>query len=174
MSLESTSRSSHASELENTIKMDLARTDVASGLFCDERRATIISRSNPLFNVLFAYAHMDPRIGYVQGMNLITAFFLNSTGMMEHESFLLLIHLMRSTQINHRRTFSRGFPQMMNELEAIIALMKSRDNELYNYIIEHSEGLDETFFYGIFTSMLLTLCIYEVDMHSCEDYLKQE
>ena len=63
---------------------------------------------------------------------------------------------------------------MMNELEAIIALLKSRDNELYNYVIEHSEGLDETFFYGIFTSMLLTLCIYEVDVHSCEDYLKQE
>ena len=63
-------------ELERMIRLDLARTDVRNGVFNDEK--TVSSRQNPLFNILFAYAHMDPRIGYVQGLNLLSAFFLNS------------------------------------------------------------------------------------------------
>ena len=36
MSLDTTRESQNASSLENAIRLDLARTDVRSGLYCDE------------------------------------------------------------------------------------------------------------------------------------------
>lgn len=48
-------------------------------MFSDTRKKTIKERRNPLFNVLFAYAHYDTEIEYCQGLNLIVSFLLKTT-----------------------------------------------------------------------------------------------
>ena len=80
---------------------------------------------------------------------------------------------MRSSTLNHRKTFSRGFPQMHSEIEDLIKSIEKQDKQLFDYIIDNSEGLGDVFFFGVFTSMLLTFCIYEVDVQSCEDFCEK-
>ena len=79
-----------------------------------------------LFRILRAFAMYRPDIGYVQGMNLIGAFFLNCLRTQEHDAFIMMIYVMRSSQINHRKTFAQNFPQMHDELKVLINALKSR------------------------------------------------
>jgi hypothetical protein len=54
------------------IKMDLDRTDPGNKVFMRE----IANGSNPLFNVLVAYANFDQHVNYCQGMNFVAAWLL--------------------------------------------------------------------------------------------------
>ena len=119
-----------------------------------------------------AYAALDPKVGYVQGLNLMAAFFLNTYQNNEKDSFLMFVWLMRG-KLKHRRTFSTGFPQMREQMTLLIDEIKSRDAALYQHIIRESQGLDDVFFYGCFTSILLTYCIYEVDVDSTKNWCEE-
>ena len=52
-------------------------------------------------------------------------------------------------------------------------MLKNRQPDVYQHAIDCSEGLEEVLFYGTFTSMLLTFCIYEVDCDTAEEYLQE-
>ena len=42
----------------------------------EDFKASVHSGQNPLYNVLNAYAHLDPEIGYCQGMNIVVSWIL--------------------------------------------------------------------------------------------------
>lgn len=65
-------------KVSNMVKVDLPRTDIGNQNYNNNEKDFITQRKNPLFNVLMAYAAFDPKIGYVQGLNLMAAFFLNN------------------------------------------------------------------------------------------------
>ena len=54
------------------LKKDLERTDLSNMDFKNNYK----TGSNPLYNVLNAYAHYDPEVGYCQGMNIIVSWLL--------------------------------------------------------------------------------------------------
>lgn len=58
---------------------------------------------NPLFNVLNAYANLDPEIGYSQGMNIVAAWilkfmrYIDENGNIVYDelnAFFVLVHIM--------------------------------------------------------------------------------
>lgn len=57
------------------IELDLERTDLGNEAFM----INFQTGKNPLFNVLSAYGHYDPEVGYCQGMNIISAWILKYT-----------------------------------------------------------------------------------------------
>ena len=61
-------------EIDYNIKKDLARSDPGNIHWKNKE-----VESNPLFNVLNAYASYDPDIGYCQGMNVVVSWILKFT-----------------------------------------------------------------------------------------------
>ncbi len=57
---------------ESLISRDIERTDLRNAKFKIDYK----TGGNALYNVLYAYAHFDPGIGYCQGMNVIASWLL--------------------------------------------------------------------------------------------------
>ena len=59
----------------NCIKIDVPRAEPGkkSEIFT---RPMVIGGSNPLFNILVAYANFDQEVGYCQGLNIMGVFIL--------------------------------------------------------------------------------------------------
>lgn len=93
--------------------------------------------------------------------------------MRELDAFKMLSWVMRSECLNHRRTFSRGFPQLQEQMETLVQMIRLREPHIYQHTIDNSEGLEETMFFGTFTSLLLTFSIYEVDEDTCEEHMRE-
>ena len=83
-------------------RADLGNADFAKSIHFGE---------NSLYNVLNAYAHIDPEIGYCQGMNIVASWILkfmryfdpetNELKYDEINSFYLLCYIMRELQYRH-------------------------------------------------------------------------
>lgn len=71
-------------EIVETIKLDLSRTFPDNIFF-----KTMAKHQMMLFNVLAAYAHHNPKVGYCQGLNYIAGLLLLATKN-EETSFWLL------------------------------------------------------------------------------------
>mmetsp|Transcript_39641 Transcript_39641/g.60697 ORF Transcript_39641/g.60697 Transcript_39641/m.60697 type:complete len:212 (+) Transcript_39641:2519-3154(+) len=65
-------RVQNTDSIEHLLKKDLERTDLSNKDF----KINYKTGKNPLYNVLNAYAHFDPEVGYCQGMNIITSWLL--------------------------------------------------------------------------------------------------
>ena len=58
--------------MRDDIDLDLERTDLGNKAFMIDLK----TGNNPLYNVLSAYGHFDPEVGYCQGMNIVAAWIL--------------------------------------------------------------------------------------------------
>jgi len=65
-------RGQFTKEIDEMLVKDVARSDPKNHDFAMETQ----HGHNPLYNVLNAYAHYDPEVGYCQGMNVLFAWLL--------------------------------------------------------------------------------------------------
>ena len=75
--------------MDQLIKIDLERTVID----CKEFQLCPTTGKNRLYNILRAYASLDPVVGYMQGMNFITAMLLMNVNE-EEDAFHCLTYLM--------------------------------------------------------------------------------
>jgi hypothetical protein len=75
--------------LIDSIKRDLGRTDPGNKVFLRDCSLG----SNPLYNVLIAYANFDPYVNYCQGMNLVAAWLLRHLDYHESDAFFFLVYI---------------------------------------------------------------------------------
>ena len=67
-------RDQRSDNITNILLNDIVRC----GERCQDVSIDIESKENILFNILNAYAHYDPDVGYCQGMNCLVFFIIQS------------------------------------------------------------------------------------------------
>ena len=83
-------KSQYNEAYERQIKKDLERTCAGNELF----KKPHLDGSNPLYNVVNAYAHYDIEIGYCQGICFIAALLLHYLKE-EQDAFFCLVHVLK-------------------------------------------------------------------------------
>ena len=104
----------------------------------------IIGGSNPLFNILVAYANFDREAGYGQGLNFVAAFILLNTKVINPEgsqfghlrktgdtdeeefdevtAFFILVYVMHS--LGHRRSLDRKMTLVFEHMATLEMVLK--------------------------------------------------
>jgi hypothetical protein len=80
---------------------------------------------NPLFNVLNAYANLDPEIGYSQGMNIVASWILKFMRYIENgevkydevNTFFVLVHIMQ--ELEYKNIYDKHLSKTVAHLEII-------------------------------------------------------
>lgn len=75
--------------VETQIRADLNRTVIGNTEFMLDPT----SGKNRLYNILKAYAHLDPEVGYMQGMSFIAAMILLNVRY-EEDAFWCLVYIL--------------------------------------------------------------------------------
>ncbi len=104
--------------------------------------------------MLKAYACYDNEIGYVQGMNYLTAMLLLYIED-ETKAFWCLVYLLHRK--NWRQIYSHNTPKLHNLLELVTTRLEREDPEL----LEHLEACDLSMV-AAFSPLFITLYIYKV------------
>eukprot|EP00298_Acanthocystis_sp_HF-20_P011761 c19560_g1_i1.p1 GENE.c19560_g1_i1~~c19560_g1_i1.p1 ORF type:complete len:417 (-),score=137.36 c19560_g1_i1:91-1341(-) len=109
---------------ETQIKKDLARTFPSHEFFSQidpitNKRSQNIEAQNKLFEILHAYAVLDPDVGYCQGMNFIAAIPLFYQPM--NDAFHTFLFLM--FQMEYREYFLPGFPKLHSSVNILLKLI---------------------------------------------------
>ena len=86
-----------------------------------------------LFNILIAYANLDTEVGYVQGMNYVSAMLLMHI-QDEEKVFWCLTHLLHRQ--NYRSIYMEEMPKLMDLIEIIEKKMKKEYAHIYKHLYE--------------------------------------
>eukprot|EP00742_Colponemidia_sp_Colp-10_P005023 GILJ01005368.1.p1 GENE.GILJ01005368.1~~GILJ01005368.1.p1 ORF type:complete len:388 (+),score=28.74 GILJ01005368.1:122-1165(+) len=140
---------SYDKDCSHQIGLDLGRTFPNVPFFKDPESPgqTMLGR------VLLAYSRYDPRVGYVQGMNFLTAFLLWHAS--EEDAFWLLVALMESFRL--RSIFLPGFPGLALQCAHLSKLIQTHLPHLYRHMtnVECDIQMFATdWFFTLFTSMV--------------------
>jgi len=111
--------------LQNQIKKDVERTFQTNAYFRDREVQRALGR------LLLAYAHYEPQIGYVQGMNFIAAALLYHAG--EVVGFWLFISLIDA--LNMKEIFRQGLPGVCMHDQALASLGKKTLPEIFSHFV---------------------------------------
>lgn len=111
--------------LQNQIKKDVERTFQTNAYFRDREVQRALGR------LLLAYAHYEPQIGYVQGMNFIAAALLYHAG--EVVGFWLFISLIEA--LNMKEIFRQGLPGVHFHDEELSSLGKKTLPEIFSHFV---------------------------------------
>jgi hypothetical protein len=87
-----------------------------------------------LYRILTAYSHLDPAVGYTQGMNFLAALLL-LCGVREEAAFFAFASLLLRT--NMRQFYMHGLPLCLTAHEALAELLRRRKPRL----AAHLDGL---------------------------------
>lgn len=113
------------------IENDLQRTQIGNPQFKIDYK----SGDNLLFNILNAYAMYDPEIGYVQGMNFITAFIIQHVKE-EEDQFYFLIHIMEV--LNWRSCYDDGMTNLHKLVDVMDERIKDALPEVYKHVMKQT------------------------------------
>ena len=114
---------SHESASEKMIRGDISRTFPEEAMFKDDsgskpmiqRQFNNIKLAEMLFNVMKAYAVMDPEVGYCQGSAFIVGMLL--LNMPEEDAFCVFVKLMsRATGYSLREMYKPGMGELPGTL----------------------------------------------------------
>jgi hypothetical protein len=130
------------------IEKDLPRTFPE----IEEFKIDISTGKNRLYNVLKAYAHYDPKVGYCQGMNYVVAMLLKYIED-EELAFNLFTHLMKGA--NWRELYLEPMNRLHDLLNLLGKELKRYLPNTYAHLL--SLGME---FNGLFSHIFLTAFIY--------------
>ena len=105
--------------------------------------------NNPLFNVLSAYGHYDPEVGYCQGMNIISAWILkytqdkteskpNKYGLdtnldyNECDAFFILLYI--CTEKHWRDIYKPGMDKIIQHLTLLSEVLSTGFTKVYKHL----------------------------------------
>lgn len=115
-------RLNHDSEIADAIRIDLPRTFPNNIFF-----GTV---QHQLFNILIAFSHYDPRVGYCQGLNYIAGLLL-LVCKDEEVTFWLLKHLLQEvTPDYHIKTMSG----LIKDIGVMAQLIKTHIPDVYDHV----------------------------------------
>ena len=130
------------------IKKDLSRTFPE----VEEFKIDTSSGKNRLYNVLKAYAHYDPEVGYCQGMNYVVAMLIKYIKS-EEAAFNVLIDLMKRG--NWRELYLQSMSRLHDLLNLLGEELRCHLPNTYNHLL--NLGIE---FNGLFSHIFLTAFIY--------------
>lgn len=117
-----------------------------SGGCCQDFGINPETGENILFNILNAYAHYDPDVGYCQGMNCLVFFILQSMQKLEFENmhekyneldcFFILVHIMK--KLGWSEVYEVGFKKLISLLLLLNQIMYT---EKYSEIWSHIKNV---------------------------------
>lgn len=113
---------------EDAILKDIHRTYPQSEMFATNGGPG----QQALFRILKAYALMDLKVGYVQGMAFITGFFMMQMG--EEESFWMLVQLCNNKKFGLKDVIRDGLPKLKLIMYSLDQLLLLRDPELHQHL----------------------------------------
>jgi len=121
---------SQESESEKMIRGDISRTFPEEAMFKDD------SGTEMLFNVMKAYAVMDPEVGYCQGSAFIVGMLL--LNMPEEDAFCVFVKLMsRATGYSLREMYKPGMGELPVLLYQLDMLINEHCPELHTHFKAH-------------------------------------
>lgn len=150
---------------EYDLEKDTGRSDLGNN---DWKDLDCKSGKNPLFNVLTAYSHFDPEIGYCQGMNIMCSWILKHTRTEtigidrenriklqynESQAFFTFVHLMQ--KLEYREVYDLELSKLHKILTIIENILISSFPNVYNHIMEEMT-LNPV---HLFTSMIQTVFV---------------
>jgi len=94
------------------------------------------SGKNKLFNVLNAYAHFDPEIGYCQGLNFIAALLIKVMET-EEDAFYCLVHIM--VVHNWRGCFDPQLSKLASLMDFLECVLETAYTGIYEHIMRELE-----------------------------------
>jgi hypothetical protein len=118
---------SASNSLVQSIKVDLNRTDPGNAVFLRETT----NGSNPLFNVLIAYANFDPEVNYCQGMNMVASWLLKHLNYNEIDAWYFLVYIC----IKHK--WREVYRPEMTKLIEISSLLNEIISTTFPEVYEH-------------------------------------
>jgi len=133
-----------SSEFESKIRKDVSRTFPGHAYF----QGSIGQES--LFNVLKAYAVMDPEIGYCQGMSFIVAQLLLQ--MTAQKAFWVLVQLFKTQSISG--LFNNGLPLLRQYLYILDRLIENHLPKVFSHF--KGQGIVPMLFASEWFSTLFT------------------
>lgn len=116
-----------SSDLINSIKIDLNRTDPGNVVFLKD----FSHGSNPLYNVLIAYANFDPEVNYCQGMNMVASWLLKHLDYNECDAFFFLVYIC----ITHK--WREVYKPEMTKIKEMALLLNEIISTTYPEVYEH-------------------------------------
>lgn len=140
------------SEVEMMIEKDLSRTFPE----IEEFKLDVNSGKNRLYNVLKAYAHYDPEVGYCQGMNYVAAMLLRYI-QSEEQAFLVFVSLMETG--GWRELYQVSMARLHQLLDLLAKDLKRRLPNTFSHLAKL--GLE---FSGVFSHIFLTGFVYRTPM----------
>eukprot|EP00826_Nyctotherus_ovalis_P004630 TRINITY_DN11014_c0_g1_i6.p1 TRINITY_DN11014_c0_g1~~TRINITY_DN11014_c0_g1_i6.p1 ORF type:complete len:183 (+),score=29.94 TRINITY_DN11014_c0_g1_i6:48-551(+) len=105
-----------------------------------------------LYNVLKAYAHYDPEVGYCQGMNYVAAMLLRYI-QSEEQALLVFISLMETGR--WRELYQVSMARLHQLLDLLTKHLKRHLPNIFSHLVEL--GLE---FSGLFSHIFLTGFVY--------------
>lgn len=118
-------RSQFQAEIVDVVKIDIPRT-FPENIYFEVHK-------NELFNVLVAFAHQNPSVGYCQGLNYIAGLILIVTKE-EHSSFWLLKHLVENVASEYHTRNMFGLQRDIHVISEIVKLREPLINEKINEV----------------------------------------
>mmetsp|Transcript_15022 Transcript_15022/g.47910 ORF Transcript_15022/g.47910 Transcript_15022/m.47910 type:complete len:391 (-) Transcript_15022:15-1187(-) len=143
-------------EVLPVIQRDMPRTFPSHPVFSGEGGAR---GQAALQRILTAYAHYDPDVSYVQGINFVVAVLYIHLGRDEMRTFRLLRRLMTSPKHALRRLYAPGLPLLRTALTRLEVLLEHHLPELHRHF--HSIGLHAVLYAQ---EWFLTLFTYSLPM----------
>lgn len=116
-------RSPHQEEIVEIVKIDVPRT-FPENIYFEVHQ-------NKLFNILVAYAHHNPAIGYCQGLNFIAGLILIVTKD-EEDTFWLLKHLVENVASLYHTNSMYGLQRDIHVISELVRLREPLINEKVN------------------------------------------
>lgn len=121
----------HDPKLVETVRIDLNRTFPDNVLF---RKTSNPCLQKPLYNVLLAYGHHNPAVGYCQGMNFIAGFLLIITKD-EEKSFWLMEALLERILPDY---YSPAMLGLKTDQEVLGELVKVKAPGVWQTMVEQN------------------------------------
>ncbi|OAF66549.1 hypothetical protein A3Q56_05724 [Intoshia linei] len=94
-----------------------------------------------LFNIVLAYAHLDSRVAYCQGMCTVAAILL--LHLKEETAFWSFASLMLKKRYQLQGYYYEGFPKISSLAIVVLKNVKILDVKLHNHLIILNEGILE-------------------------------
>ncbi|KAM9860828.1 growth hormone-regulated TBC protein 1-A [Aulostomus maculatus] len=121
----------HDPKLVETICTDLHRTFPDNVHFCKTSSSCL---QKPLYNVLLAYGHHNPTVGYCQGMNFIAGYLLIITRD-EEKSFWLMDALLGRILPDY---YSPAMLGLKTDQEVLGELVKAKAPRVWQTMVDHN------------------------------------
>ena len=151
-------------DIAYAITKDLKRTCLGN----EDFKLDHLQGQNPLYNVLNAYAHYDPSIGYCQGMNFIVALLLHVLEN-EEDSFYCFVHVMKTH--GWRGCYDGTTSKLISFLDFLQCVLETAYSDVYQHVqFEIDESLVPVFASNIQT-IFIRDCPNQIATHIFEVFL---